>query len=290
MKKIVTFSLLLCMILALTACGKVEITMQEIYDAVQTEALLKNHQSVYIRDELDGEILNEKYLTNDYAFDYVPDPESEWAEFMTDNACYSSIGGDYVRFLPIDPDGVKDGFASYRAEHYASVMLGEDTTDEIIESVSEKDGRITVTSVLSQETLEIFAADGVTAGKFVYVLDAETREMIAITGDYTYEGGATYRMASEISYDANAPEMVKTFLAYENQTENLRNITVVSNPGTEKEVSQTVQVPKGLIVGFRYDEDTAYVFEPYIDAACTESYDPYADTDSDLTIYINWVE
>ena len=62
MKKIVALILLLCMVLSLAACGKVEITMQEIYDAVQTEALLKNHQSVYIRDELDGEILNEKYL------------------------------------------------------------------------------------------------------------------------------------------------------------------------------------------------------------------------------------
>ena len=290
MKKIIALILLLCMILTLAACGKVEITMQEIYDAVQTEALLKNHQSVYIRDELDGSIFNEKYLTKDYVFDFVPNPESDWAEFMTDDACYSYMGGDYVRFLPIDPDGVKDGFASYRAEHYASVMLGVDTVDEIIESVDKKDGRITVTSVLSQETLEVFAADGVTAGKFGYVLDAETREMIAITGDYTYDGGATYQMASEISYDADAPEMVKTFLAYENQTENLRNITVVSNPGTEKEVSQTVQVPKGLIVGFRYDEDTAYVFEPYTDAACTEAYDPYTDTESDLTIYVKWTK
>ena len=290
MKKIVALILLLCMVLSLAACSKVEITMQEIYDAVQTEALLKKHQSVYIRDELDGEILNEKYLTKDYVFDYVPDPESDWAEFMTDDACYSYIGGDYVRFLPIDPFGVKDGFASYRAEHYASVMLGADTAGEIIESVSEEDGRIAVTSVLSQEILEGMAEFGVTAGKFRYVLDAETREMIAIRGDYTYEDGATYQMASEISYDADAPEMVKTFLAYQNQTENLRNITVVSNPGTEQEVSQSVQVPKGLIVGFRYDEDTAYVFEAYIDAACTENYDPYADTDSDLTIYVKWTK
>ena len=74
------------------------------------------------------------------------------------------------------------------------------------------------------------------------------------------------------------------------QTENLRNITVVSNPGTEKEVSQSVQAPKGLAIGFRYDEDAAYVFEPYMDAACTESYDSHADTDSDLTIYIKWTE
>ena len=77
---------MLCLVLTITACGKVEITMQEIYDSVQTEAMLKNHQSVYIRDKLDGEAFNDRYLTKDYAFDYIPDAESDWAEFMTDNA------------------------------------------------------------------------------------------------------------------------------------------------------------------------------------------------------------
>ena len=88
--------------------------------------------------------------------------------------------------------------------------------------------------------------------------------------------------------NAEEPELVKTFLAYENQTEDLRSITVVSNPGTEKEVSQSVQVPKGLLIGLRYDEDTTYAFEVYTDAACTEAYDPYVNTDSDLTIYVKW--
>ena len=31
-------------------------------------------------------------------------------------------------------------------------------------------------------------------------------------------------------------------------------------------------------------------FSVYTDAACTEAYDPYADTDSDLTIYVKWGE
>lgn len=31
-----------------------------------------------------------------------------------------------------------------------------------------------------------------------------------------------------------------------------------------------------------------YAAEFYTDAACTEAYDPYADTDSDLTIYVKW--
>ena len=48
------------------------------------------------------------------------------------------------------------------------------------------------------------------------------------------------------------------------------------------------QAPKCLVIGFAYDDDLGYAAEFYTDAACTESYDPYADTASDLTIYVKW--
>lgn len=289
MKKFVALVLLLCMVLTLAACAKMSVSMQEIYDAAQTDAMLKNHQGVSIRDKIDGELVNERYLTKEYIFDYVPNAESDWAEFVTDNSCYSYLGGAYVRYLPIAPDGVSDGFASYRAEHYASVILDAETVDEVITSVSKKDGRFYAKSVLSQKILESMAEFGVTSGNFEYVLDAKTREILSIEGNYTYNDDSTHQMTSEISYDAEVPEMVKTFLEYENQTENLRTITVVTNPGTDKEVSQSVQVPKDLLVGLRYYEDSEYTFEVYTDAACTEAYDPYADVASDLTIYVKWV-
>lgn len=289
MKKLVTLILMLCMILSLSACGKVEITMQEIYDANQTKALLKNHESVYVRNETDGEYFDEKYLTQDYIYDYIHDEEFDWVEFTTDDANYCCLNGDYVRFWTITPDGVSSDFASYRTEYYASAILGADTVDEIIESVSKKDGRITVTSSMSQKNIEYMAEYGVTAGKFEYVLDAKTREIVALNGDYTYDDGTGHHVDSEVSYDIDAPERVREFLKYANETENLRNITVVSNPGTEKEVSQSIQAAKGLAVGFRY-EGEEYVFELYADAACTELYDPYVDTDSDQTIYVKWVD
>lgn len=289
MKKFVALVLLLCMVLTLAACAKMSVSMQEIYDAAQTDAMLKNHQGVSIRDKIDGELVNERYLTKEYIFDYVPNAESDWAEFVTDNSCYSYLGGAYVRYLPIAPDGVSDGFASYRAEHYASVILDAETVDEVITSVSKNDGRFYAKSVLSQKILESMAEFGVTSGNFEYVLDAKTREILSIEGNYTYNDDSTLQMTSEISYDAEVPEMVKTFLEYANQTENLRTITVVTNPGTDKEVSQSVQVPKDLLVGLRYYEDSEYTFEVYTDAACTEAYDPYADTASDLTIYVKWV-
>lgn len=98
-----------------------------------------------------------------------------------------------------------------------------------------------------------------------------------------------YDMVTEVSYDAEEPELVKAFWEYENETKNLRNITVVSNPGTDQEISQSFQAAKGLIAGFRYEEED-YVFEVYTDAACTEAYDPYANTDSDETVYVKWIE
>ena len=73
MKKIVTVILLLCVVLTFAACAvkkntPPEITMQEIYDACRVEAMLQNHQSVSIREEMDGELFNEKYLTNEYSY------------------------------------------------------------------------------------------------------------------------------------------------------------------------------------------------------------------------------
>ena len=287
MKKIALFALVLVFVLTLTACGKVEITMQEIYDAGQTETLLKNHESVYIREEMDGEFWGEKYLTKDYAYDYFPDEEFSFMQFMTDDACYYDDTGDRLLYLFITPDGVGD-FASDRAETFASVLLGEETLDNIIESVSKKDGRITVTSSMSQKTIEDMAEYGMTAGKFECALDAKTREMISLVSDYTYDDGSAFNVITKVTYDAEVPETLKEFLEYVNQTENLRNVTVVSNPGTDKEESKIFQAPKGLIIGFEYDDDLGYAVEFYTDAACTELYDPYADTDSDLTIYVKW--
>ena len=164
--------------------------------------------------------------------------------------------------------------------------MREDTADEIIESVRKKDGRITVTSSISEKALENMAEFGMISGRSEYVLDAKTREIVSITSDSAYDDGTSFSVYAEVTYDAPIPEKLKTLLAYESQTENLRNVTIVSNPATEKEETKTIEVPKGLIMGFEYDDafDGAVAF--YTDAACTKDYDPYANTDSDMTIYV----
>ena len=289
MKKIISLILVLVFILAISACGKVEITLQEITDANQADALLKNHASVYIRDEMGGENFGEVYLTKDFVFNYIPGGESDWMEFITDDAGYYYVGDDCVYYVYITPDGVGD-FASARAERSASSSFTIDPELNIIESVSKKDGRITVKTVLNQDAIAAEQEEfGVTSSTSEYVVDAKTHEMISVTSDFTYDDGSVFHVVTEVTYDADAPELVKTILAYENQTENLRNVTIVSNPGTEKEESERIQTPKGLIIGLEFDDSFADAVEFYTDAACTQSYDPYANTDSDLTIYVKWV-
>lgn len=271
-----------------TLKGKLTITLQEIYDACQTEALLKNHESVLIDSKMDGELYNVQYLTKDSAFNFMPSAEGDWAEFMTDDVYYASLGDVYVCYLPVTPAGVGDGYAAERAEKYASVIMGEESLEDIIESVEIKDGRINVISVLNDETLEMLAAEGITAVKNEYVLDAKTRDIISVRNEYTYADGSVFCVLIELTYDTEVPETLKKFLEYEKQTENLRKITVVSNPGTGEEVSQTAQIPKGVVAGFNFTDEVADAFGAYNDAACTESYDPYENTDSDLTIYVKW--
>ena len=134
------------------------------------------------------------------------------------------------------------------------------------------------------------AALGVASAKFEYTLDAKTYEIISLKSDFTYEDGSAFGAVTTVAYDAEAPEKIDAFLKYANQTDNLRNVTVISNPGTDKEESKSIQAPKGLIIGFEYVEDSTYHFEVYTDAACTKAYDPYGDTDSDITVYIKWTE
>ena len=267
--------------------GRLTISLQEIYHACRTEALLQNHEGVYIRNEMDGELWREIYLTKDYAFDYIPHEEFPWIQLMTDEGSYRYNAGNSVLYLFITPDGVSD-YASERAATYAAVVLDQEPLENRMESVEIKDGRITVTSSLSGESLELLAGDGVTAVRFEYVLDAETREVLSVVNDYTYDDGAIFNVATELTYDAETPEMLKTFLGYVNQSENLRNVTVVSNPGTEKEERKSIQAPKGLIIGFEYGDDLEGAAEFYTDAACTKDYDPYAGTDSDLIVYVKW--
>ena len=69
-------------------------------------------------------------------------------------------------------------------------------------------------------------------------------------------------------------------------------VTSVSDPEEIETIkAESVQVPKGLIVGL--SPEAAYAdrtFTLYTDAACTQPLEEAPDVNSDVTVYIKWVE
>lgn len=293
MKKIISFIFLMGLILSLCSCGNKEITMQEIYDASHLNAMLENHESIYVQYMSDGKIYEEDYLSQDYTYMlYTGEYDGvtyDLAYFTTDDAFYSYTDGNYKRILLLSPDGLAD-MASYREKNDEVIILSPDTTMETIQSVMKKDNRITVTTFMDPANNEDMEAMGLISSNNEYVLDEKTHELISTKSVSDYGEGMVYDIASEILYDAEAPEGAKEFLKYDQQTEDLRSITIVSNPGTENEKSQSVQLPKGLSVSLESVLDTGETFTMYADEACTESFTSLEDYNSDTVIYVKWDE
>ena len=84
--------------------------------------------------------------------------------------------------------------------------------------------------------------------------------------------------------------VMKPFVAYDKETENVRTITVVSNPGAEHEKTESFQAAKGLAMGLAPDFGAEQNFTAYLDAACTQPLEEEPDTNSNITCYIEWEE
>lgn len=287
MKKIFSFILMLILILSISACSKEQITMQEIYDASFLNTILSSHKNVNIKHTLNGELYAENYYSEDYHYTFAYD----YATFMTDHAYYSYSENGYKRLLLLSPEGLTD-LADCRAENSKIAMMGSESLNETIQSVTKKNDQITVTTILDPEYFETdeYIPEHTISCNCKYVLDATTHELISCKGIYDYDDGTCDEVDLEFFYDVEIPESVKAFWDIEKQTEDQRTITIVSNPGSENEKSQSVQVSKGLPVDLLSDYSTDQTFTMYADAACTELFAFSEDYNSDAVIYVTWSE
>jgi hypothetical protein len=159
--------------------------------------------------------------------------------------------------------------------------------DDVITSVTEKDGQIIVKSTSDQAELD--SIEGLISCEEELVLDAKTRDMISIKSVFTYET-EVFESTATFIFDAEIPENMKKYVEYDRQTEDLRTITVVTNPGTENEKIESVQSPKGMSSGLSPDEDYYdRTFTMYADEACTEVFGS-PDVNADVTVYVKWDE
>ena len=302
MKKIVTFILLLCIVLSLAACtdnGSTtpenttpEITLQEVYDAGKNlVALLGDHENVYVVITSNGNVIREKYLSKEYAYSFqgpeFMDIGFEYASFDTDHSEYIYFDNNYARNVTLTPSGIVDP-----KERFAIVGTADFISSMVLDStpvITEKDGSIIVACTSDAKDIATIG-EGVVSCVETYTLDGKTREMTAVKTVYTYEDGTVEEGVVTITRDVAVPEGAKPFLAYEQETENLRTVTIVSNPGTENEKTESIQAPKGLPVGFSNDWNVEKTFALYTDAACTQAIEEDPDVNSDITLYIKWDE
>ena len=269
--------------------GRLTISLQEVYDAGKNfSALLGDHESAYVRITSGGNLVREEYFSKQYAYSFYGseymDAGFEYSRFVTDRAEYYCFDNVYMHNVTLGHDGMVEGvdpYASAGKKSFISSQLLNDT-----DSITVKDGAIIVTCIADIDEIVTIGYDVVSCVE-TYTLDAKTREMTSVKTVYTYKDGTVEEGIVAISRDVEAPEGVAPFIAYAEETENVRTVTVVSNPGAENEKTDTVQVVKGVQIGFSTDMSVDTLFEVYSDAACTK---PAGElpTDTDVTVYIKW--
>lgn len=302
MKKIIALIILTCMTLTFFACtdngsktpenDPPEITLQQVYDAGKDLAsLLGDHESVYARVISNGNLIREEYLSKQHFYSFYDaefmDIGFDYSNFATDQAEYYCFEDAYSFNVMLTPDGradAKDRFAAVGTAPFVSSGMLDDPA-----SITEKDGYIIVTSTADVDEIAAIGDDVVSCEE-TYTLDAKTREMTSIKTVYTYKDGTVEEGIVTITRDAQAPEGMKPFLAYAQESENMHTVTFVSNPGTENEKTESVKVPDGMLVGFSPDWDVEEIFTVYADAACTQPFLEGIEANEDITVYIKWGE
>ena len=284
MKKLGISLVLAGLLATLAACGGGHgITMQQIYDAHLTSTVLANHESVSVVQKEDGQVYLTHYVTKDYGYE----EGLEWSAFVTDDAFYYYQNGAYTQAVYIDADGPID-LARYRAGLFYNSTLSPTTLQEKVRSVTQAEGKLTVVSELEEKERKALGK-GQTEARMEYVLDAATHEPILDKGHYVYEDGTVIDSSAEFAYDAPVPEAVEGFLAVDGQRSDLRTVTFIFEPGTDKEKTLTVHRARGIAVGLMAVTGEMDVYQVYDDAACTQPHVSTGDNTVDTTVYVKWV-
>ena len=285
MKKIFTLLTVFVMLVSLTSCAGDKINMKKVVEANKTENLLEKYENVYIIGSVNGEKYVEYYLTEDLSYE----EGGGRATYLADDMSYMYSDGKFSRLAYFTRDGLLDN-AERREEKYEYVFLSEDSLHEKILSVSEADGKITVATEMDEKTLDKIAGqEGMVSFSGKYVIDAKTYELISGEGTFVGADGTTTTLAAEFIYNsADAPEKLATMLEYADQEEDIRTATFVFNPGTRKEKTECLKVPRGIGISLANTVESVKSYGLYANAECTEGYVNNGDYDSDTTVYIKW--
>lgn len=254
-----------------------QITMEQVIEANSTEKLLSHYHSAY---EVSPTM--RRYVETEFRY-YNEDGVKE--EIQMPDTVYGLYDGQY--WGQLTPGGVWDS----DSEYYAYFGLDHEATAlEEIEKIEDNGDTLMLYTVLQpdslsakKDTLGIDYRDGDWI-ECSYKLDSETLAILETENVQCHADGTKEEPSTvTVTYDAPRPEGALALLERLSDKQNLRTITLILNPGTEKESSDSVYVQKGE--GVMLINPEGKTLEVFKDSACTEPYTGGADTNKDLTIY-----
>lgn len=275
-----------------TGCNKVrvEINPEEIVNANQTTELLKKYDSILINVD-DGERSVGYYADGEIVFEWSGAYTTSTASYKE----YHEILGDgyYCGMNDKDFYSIVYGGGEIDTEWTEHLMINPELfVKEIVIDSKEADGVITFKTRLTEEAMQSLGywTDGSYKGCYyetIYYMDAETKIITSIKETFVDKVSKT---KSTIEYvltpNAARPEKAVTIYDHVHSPEETRTATIVFDPGTENEKTQSFSVPKGDIVYFYWEGDYDKVYK---NAELTEvigSTHANLVADEDVTIYL----
>ena len=278
--------------LLFSGCNKieVEIDMQAIVAANKTEALLKLYDNFMVKAD-DGRRSIGYYAEDEFTY--------EWSD------AYTTSEGSYKAYQEIITDDYYSGITgdTFYSLVYAGGKRDMDWQEDLVVnpelflketliSSKEKDGMIVFKTRLSEEAMIALGywQEGLYEGCYyetVYTMEKDTLVIKSIQETFVDK---VSRTKSTIEYvtiaNTERPEQAVKIYDHVNSATETVTATVVFDPGTENEKSESFTVPKGDTVYFNWEGDYNKVYK---NAELTEVLDitrVSVVANEDVTIYL----
>lgn len=238
----------------------IEIDLAKVVEANNTDRLLALYGSFSDVQRIDGE---------ETVFIYV-DNEIDYYRYADG---YKSVSGDDFQF--ICEDGKYYGYllcdGNYKDKR-ANIQMSDSTLDEKVVSAIDNGRQITVLTTLGEDQTIALLADleaeylpGDTM-RLQYLLDSKTLALQSASETLVHTDGTTADLGTlQVTYGIARTEDAVEMLERAKPANDLRTLTIVLDPNTDREQMFTKTVRKGDIFGFLLPEGYAL----YSDEGCT---------------------
>lgn len=256
-----------------------KLTMEQVVEANMTENLLKNYDSFHITmnySEAEIEVYkdSEIYYYSDSWGEYLKCGNMEFDNYNN---------GEYTKYIYVENEP-----QVYPQEENCLMTVDSTVKEEIQEIKKDGDNLILTTKLTAEDYAEISTAkespfEEGDYGVLEYTLDSTTYAVLKSKETIMHKDGTEGEvLITEVQYNQEKPEKVRKMYDLANPTENIRTLTIITNPGTDQEKEYKESVAKGESIAIMFPDDT---WKLYTDEQCTQEKGETVDKEADALYY-----